>query len=126
MLVTDPVFEKRKETFMFCSNCGTNNPEGTGVCSNCGGPSNRANQPPPAPVFSAPRPTSPGNTFSVIGIICGAIAFLLLPIVFGPAGLILGAVAKSKGEDKAVLAMIVSGLGLVVGMIIGALVYSSL
>ena len=33
---------------------------------------------------------------------------------------------KRKGEDKAVLAMIVSGLGLVVGMIIGALVYSSL
>lgn len=107
---------------MFCTNCGTNHPEATGFCSNCGGPLNRENQPPPAPVFSAPRPTSPGSTLSTIGIICGAIAFLFVPIVFGPAGLILGAVAKSKGEDKAVIAMIVSGAGLVGGMIIGALV----
>lgn len=74
--------------------------------------------------FAAPVPTSAGNGFSVAGIILGALAFIILPIVLGPAGLILGAVGKSKGESKAVVAMVVSGLGLVIGMILGYLVGS--
>jgi hypothetical protein len=46
--------------------------------------------------------------------------------VFGPAGLIFGAVAKSKGEEKAVVALAVSGLGLVVGMFLGFVVFASM
>ena len=111
---------------MFCSSCGTNNPDGTAFCSKCGSPLARTNQPTPPPVFSAPRPSSPGSTFSTVGIICGAIAFLILPIVFGPAGLIFGAVAKSKGEEKATVALVVSGLGLVIGMFLGFIVFSSM
>ena len=30
---------------MFCSNCGTNNPDGTGFCSNCGSALGAAAQP---------------------------------------------------------------------------------
>ena len=111
---------------MFCSNCGTSNSEGTAFCSKCGSPVARTNQPTPPPMFSAPQPSSPGSTFSTVGIICGAIAFLFFPIVFGPAGLIFGAVAKSKGEQKAVVALVVSGVGLVVGMIFGYIVSSGL
>jgi hypothetical protein len=118
--------QKRKETNMFCSSCGTNNPDGTAFCSKCGTPVARMSQPTPAPVFSAPRPSSPGSTFSTIGIICGVVAFLFFPIVFGPAGLILGAVAKSKGEEKAVVALVVSGLGLVVGMFLGFVVFANM
>ena len=118
--------QKRKETIMFCSSCGTSNPDGTAFCSKCGSPAARTNQPTPPPVFLAPRPSSPGNTFSTVGIILGAISFLLLPIVFGPAGLIFGAVAKSKGEEKAVVALVVSGLGLVIGMLLGYLVFTSM
>jgi membrane protein DedA with SNARE-associated domain len=77
-------------------------------------------------MFSAPQPSSPGSTFSTVGIICGAIAILFFPFVFGPAGLIFGAVAKSKGEQKAVVALVVSGVGLVVGMIFGYIVSSGL
>ena len=69
--------------------------------------------------------TAAGNRLSTIGIVLGAIAFVFFPIVFGPAGLILGAVAKSKGERLAVTAMVVSAAGLVVGMILGAIIYSS-
>ncbi len=65
------------------------------------------------------------NGFSIAGIVCGAIAFLFFPIVLGPVGLILGAVGKSKGEDKAVIALVVSGLGLVIGMILGAIIGAS-
>ena len=78
------------------------------------------------PQFMAPAPSTPGNGLSTAGIILGVIAFLFLPIVFGPAGLICGAIAKSKGEPKAVVAMIVSGAGLVLGMILGVLVFASM
>lgn len=73
------------------------------------------------------RPSGPNgsNTLSTIGIVLGAIAFVFFPILFGPAGLILGAVARSRGESRAVTAMVVSGIGLVVGMILGAIIYSS-
>ena len=96
-------------------------------------------QPPPPPPpnqFGGPQPiqshpgarqtispiTNSGNGFSTAGIIIGAVAFLFFPIILGPVGLILGAVGKSKGEPRAVVAMVVSGCGLVIGMIIGAIV----
>ncbi len=73
----------------------------------------------------APYPQTVGNGYSTAGIILGAMAFLCLPIVFGPAGLILGAIAKSRGERHAGTAMWVSGLGLVVGMFLGVLILTS-
>jgi hypothetical protein len=83
----------------------------------------------PAPGFgnsATPMPTSPGNTFSIIGLICGGIAFLFFPIIFGPAGLILGGIGMSRGEKLAVRAMVVSGAGFVLGMALGFLVFASL
>ncbi len=65
------------------------------------------------------QPQRAGNGLSIAGIICGALALLILPIVLGPAGLILGAIAKSRGEPKANIALIVAGVGMVGGFIIG-------
>ncbi len=77
----------------------------------------------PPPLLAAePTVAATGNGFSIAGIVFGILAFLVLPIVFGPIGLILGAVGKNKGESKATTAMVVSGVGMVVGMAIGALV----
>ena len=114
---------------MFCARCGNQMGEGQGFCPKCGSQVGAAQGSQPAPVtgsFAPPRPTSPGNTFSIIGLICGAVAFLFLPVVFGPAGLILGGIGKSKGESLAVRAMIVSGAGLILGMILGFLVFASI
>jgi hypothetical protein len=106
---------------MFCSNCGnTINAEGQ-FCAKCGTPRGALIQQVPPP----PPQKSTGNPFSTAGIICGVIAFLVVPILFGPIGLILGAIAHSKGEEKAVVALVVSGIGLVAGMIIGALVFGA-
>lgn len=69
---------------------------------------------------------NPSNTLSIIGIVCGAIAFLFCPPLFGIAGLILGGVAMGKKERLAKWALIVSGLGLVVGIIIGIALNASL
>lgn len=66
-----------------------------------------------------------GNGFSIAGIVCGVIALLILPIIFGPVGLILGGVAKSKREPRANIALIVAGVGMVAGFIIGAIFATS-
>jgi hypothetical protein len=46
----------------------------------------------------------------------------LLPILFGGGGIALAAVGRSKGERLSTVAFIVSGVGLVAGMIIGAII----
>lgn len=106
---------------MYCASCGK---EMTGeFCANCG--ASRQGTPPPPPPGAAFTPRTAGNGLSTAGIILGAIAFIFFPILFGPAGLICGAIAKSRGEERAVIAMIVSACGLVIGMIIGAAIGAS-
>jgi uncharacterized membrane protein len=50
------------------------------------------------------------------------LALLVLPIVFGPAAIILGVVGITKKEKLAPIGLTVGILGMVVGMFIGALV----
>ena len=88
--------------------------------------------PPPPPQSSAPAPSATypnpvaaappagaaaaaGNGFSIAGIVCGAISLFLFWFIFGPLGLVLGAVGKSRGEQKANTAMIVSAIGTIGG-----------
>jgi len=66
------------------------------------------------------------SPFSVIAIILGGLSFLLFPIVFGPAAIILAVIAKKKGESLANVALTVGIVGAVSGMIIGAIVGASL
>ena len=95
-------------------------------------PTPRVAQPnpgPTAPAYGTYPPsgtTSAGNGFSAAGIILGAIAFLFFPIILGPAGLIMGAVAKSRGEKNAVIAIVVSACGLIIGMLLGIIFFGSL
>ena len=67
-----------------------------------------------------------GNGFSIAAIVLGAIAVLFIPLLFGVVGLILGAVAKSRGESMAKTGMIVAGVGMAVGMVLGALVAATM
>ena len=85
-----------------------------------------------APMDSATWPYPTGqptagssNVLSIIGIVLGGIAFLFCPILFGPAGLILGGIAMAKKERLAVVALIVSACGTVVGFVLGYLVWSA-
>lgn len=133
---------------MNCTKCGTAISAQDVFCGSCGAPVSASLPPPPAQASAPPPPAPPqaqpvygggpgypaypqapmassSNTLSTLGIVFGAIAFLFIPILFGPIGIILGAVAKSRGEAKATTALWVSILGLVLGMIIGALVWGS-
>ena len=85
-------------------------------------------QPMPYPGYGYPAPaTRPagGNGYSTAGIILGSVAFLFFPIICGPVGLVMGGIAKSRGESRADTALIVSGLGLVVGLILGIVAFSN-
>lgn len=66
--------------------------------------------------------TKASNTFSIIAIVLGGISFLLLPILLGPAAIILAVIAKNKKENLANVALAVGILGTVLGMILGAIV----
>jgi hypothetical protein len=65
---------------------------------------------------------SSSNTFSILAIVLGGLALLVLPIVFGPAAIILGVIGITKKEKLAPIGLTVGILGMVVGMFIGALV----
>lgn len=80
-------------------------------------------QQPPA---SRPRPSGGVRAMSIIGIVLGALALLFLPIVFGPIGIVLGAVAYGKGDKTVGLAaLIVASVGMIAGMALGAFVFAS-
>ncbi len=66
--------------------------------------------------------TKSSNTFSILAIVLGGLALLVLPIVFGPAAIILGVVGMTKKEKLGPIGLTVGILGMVVGMFIGALV----
>lgn len=114
----------------FCPQCATPLATASWYCPGCGVPLAASGPPSPwAPQGAynpAPYPTSPGNGYSTAGTILGVIAFLCLPIIAGPAGLICGAIAKSRGEPNASIALWVSGLGTVVGLILGVMLFSAI
>ena len=63
---------------------------------------------------------------SIIAMVLGVISLLFLPIVFGVVGLVLAVVAKVvRHERLAVPAIVVSAVGLIGGMVLGALLAGS-
>lgn len=110
----------------FCTSCGAS-VSGAAFCSSCGTAANtalRTAEPsePQAPnqATKSAAGTSKTNTMSTLGIIFGAIAVLFFPILFGTAGIVLAAIAKSKAEPNANLALVISIGGTVLGFLFGA------
>ena len=57
-----------------------------------------------------------------LGIVSAIIALVLLPPLFGGLGILFGCLARRRGSQTAgVVTMYVSGIAVVVGMIVGAL-----
>lgn len=61
------------------------------------------------------------NTYSIIAIVLGGLAFLFFPPFLGGAGVILAVIGKSKNEKLWSIGLTVSIVGGVVGMIFGAM-----
>ena len=88
--------------------------------------------PPPQDPYSYPGGTPGGppprqgaQIFSILAIICGVVAILIFPIIFGPIGIILGVVARSRREPLWKVAIGVAVAGMVLGFILAAIVLSS-
>jgi hypothetical protein len=69
--------------------------------------------------------SSTGRVLSILGFVFGAIAVIFLPIVFGPAGIICAGVAISKGDRLGKPALAVAVVGMIVGFILGAVVFAA-
>ncbi|MFF7494306.1 MULTISPECIES: hypothetical protein [Streptomyces] len=83
------------------------------------------NQPTGQQHNGAPTAGASGNVFSIIAIVLGVIGFIFLPIVFALGGLIMAIIAKTvRHERLATVAIVVSAIGLVGGMVLGAIVVS--
>ncbi|GAA3007174.1 hypothetical protein [Streptomyces fulvorobeus] len=66
--------------------------------------------------------TASGNVLSIIAMVLGVISLIFVPIVFGVIALILAIIAKTvRHERLAVPALVVSAVGLIGGMVLGAL-----
>lgn len=70
--------------------------------------------------------TNTGNGLAIAGIVLGVVSLFFLPIVLGPIGIILAAVSKSKKQSMSTIALVVSILGTVGGMILGAVVMAAI
>ncbi|OCF87949.1 hypothetical protein AW168_23160 [Nocardia brasiliensis] len=62
--------------------------------------------------------------FSIVGLVCAVISVLFCPILFGPAGIILGIVGHTKGEPLGKWAAIAAGVGMVIGFLVGFLLFN--
>jgi len=77
------------------------------------------------PVETAPN--HPGRAQGIIGIVCAVLSLALLPPVFGIAGIILGSLSLKKGEKNlGLIAIILSAVFMVIGMIVGVAVGGAL
>jgi hypothetical protein len=64
----------------------------------------------------------PSNGLSTAAIVCGLIAVFILPIVLGPAAIIMSAIALGRKEPRAGAAMAVSVIGMLLGFVFGYMV----
>jgi uncharacterized BrkB/YihY/UPF0761 family membrane protein len=63
----------------------------------------------------------PTNQLSIIAFVLAAVGVLILPIIFGVAGIVLGSMASKRGEPLGPLAFTLSVAGTVVGVVITVL-----
>lgn len=87
--------------------------------------------PPPQPTSPSsfgrptPSPTTDSIGLCIGAMVMGCIALFFFPIVFGPIGIALASAALVRKERWAVAGMSVAAGGTVMGMVLGALVWSS-
>jgi hypothetical protein len=63
--------------------------------------------------------------FSILAMVSGVVAIFILPILFGPIGIVLAVVANRRAEPLWKVALAVAVGGMIVGFILGYLVLSN-
>ncbi len=75
--------------------------------------------------YQPPVQAKPAQGLAIAGLVCGIIAFLIIPPLFGILGIAFGGVSWSKGNTLGRTATFVAIAGLVIGMVIGAAIGAS-
>jgi hypothetical protein len=75
--------------------------------------------PPPAPT------TAGGRGFTIAAFVCAAVAVLFIPIILGPAGMVLGYMGHRRGDPLGRWAIGAALVGMVAGFILGAILFSA-
>lgn len=96
-----------------CSACGTLTQTVKPFCPECG------------TVYGEP---GGGRSASFVwgAFACAAVSTLFFPIILGPVAIVLSVVAMKRREPYAALALGLSVAGMVIGFILGAVVFASL
>ena len=70
----------------------------------------------------------PGFVCGVLACVFGGIAFIFCPLLLGLAGIVLGIISVCISKDKTIgiVGLVISVAGLIIGMILGVIVWSSL
>ena len=107
-----PAPSEQRPTSRYCSACGHPIDARQGSCPQCG-----TRQPP------LPTAQGRGSRWSTAAVVCGAIALIFIPLLFGPLGIALALVARHRGEANGqralVIAMAFMGMGMGIGAIVG-------
>ena len=120
-----------------CPKCQANNFPSSAVCWQCGEPLQARqdeSQPPttpgpsqPAPGVEQPRsaypppaPSQDTKIFIILGFVFAALGVLCCPIL-GIAGIVLGAIAYSRGNQTGVWVIVANVVGLAIALAIGVM-----
>lgn len=127
---------------MFCSECGTQNPDTNQFCKNCRKPFRKSVatvpgvQPapvvqaaPPAPIAQAPVPATSKSTFgpgffgtirsrilSLLSILIAAASWFYFPYVLGVFSILVGIIALYKKDKLGVLGIIIGLVSMLADM----------
>jgi hypothetical protein len=74
---------------------------------------------------NSPSKSDSKQGLAIAGLVCGIIAFLFIPPLFGTLGIVFGAISWKAGNKLGMAAAVISIAGLVIGMIVGAIVFTS-
>ncbi|GAA0195078.1 zinc-ribbon domain-containing protein [Halobaculum roseum] len=125
---TDP--REKGPNDMYCSSCGAVIKKNAELCPECGVATGNTGVTGSRSTGTAASGTAAGgsstgkNTFLVGGAVSGLIAFVLLPIVFGPLSIYCGyRVYRDFDEVQGIAVAAWGGLALVVGMVFGAMMF---
>ena len=64
--------------------------------------------------------TQAGRRFTIIGFVLSAVALILAPILFGPAGAIFGGIGWSKGDRLGMWAVVAGVVATLLGFALAA------
>lgn len=110
-----------------CRNCSIVANDDAKFCTGCGTSFELPPPPPPGAIptygytssINVQSATDDKSSMAVASVVCGILSFLFVPVVLGPLGIVFGAISWKAGNKTGLAGMVISIIGLPVGMLLG-------